>query len=113
MLLCSQGSNKSLGAALLRVAGALIVATWFVFHVRAENTIPPLNLDWFTATVPNNPRPKTPPAKAPLAIPVQEPYCEYGVGPCGGTCLEESGKRWYCPPTAVPCYQRGQHCTCE
>ena len=74
---------------MLRAAGALIVATWFVFQVRAENTIPPLNLNWFTATVPNNPPSKTPPAKPPLAIPVQEPYCEYGVGPCGGTCLEE------------------------
>ena len=44
---------------------------------------------------------------------VQEPYCELGYGPCGGACNEEGNKPWDCPPETVPCYQRGQRCTCE
>ncbi len=44
---------------------------------------------------------------------VQEPYCEMGYGTCGGACNEEGKKPWDCPAETVPCYQKGQHCTCE
>jgi len=44
---------------------------------------------------------------------VQEPYCEMGYGNCGGACNEEGKQPWDCPADALPCYQRGQHCTCE
>jgi hypothetical protein len=44
---------------------------------------------------------------------VQEPYCELGNGTCGGTCNEEGKKPWDCPAETMPCYQRGQRCTCE
>jgi len=44
---------------------------------------------------------------------VQEPYCEMGNGPCGGACNAEGKQPWDCPDDALPCYQRGQRCTCE
>jgi hypothetical protein len=44
---------------------------------------------------------------------VQEPYCELGYGTCGGACSEEGKKPWDCPAETLPCFQRGQHCTCE
>jgi hypothetical protein len=44
---------------------------------------------------------------------VQEPYCEMGYGTCAGACNEEGKKPWDCPAETVPCYQKGQHCTCE
>jgi hypothetical protein len=49
----------------------------------------------------------------PLVLPVQEPYCELGYGACGGQCNEAGKKPWDCPAEALPCHQRGQHCTCE
>jgi hypothetical protein len=70
-----------------------------------------LKLNWFTMTVPK-PKPRQH-QKKPVAIQVQEPYCEFGAGACGGMCSEESGKHWDCERDTMPCYQRGQHCTCE
>jgi hypothetical protein len=49
----------------------------------------------------------------PGALFVQEPYCELGYGTCGGACNEEGKQPWDCPAETLPCYQRGQHCTCE
>jgi hypothetical protein len=49
----------------------------------------------------------------PHKVLVQEPYCELGYGTCGGQCSEAGKKPWDCPSQALPCYQRGQHCTCE
>ncbi len=92
---------------MLRAALALILVTCLVSQADAENTTPAQNWN-VVAIVPTRPM-----TKPPEALQVQEPYCEYGVGPCGGTCLEESGKRWDCPQNALPCYQRGQHCICE
>jgi hypothetical protein len=44
---------------------------------------------------------------------VQEPYCELGYGTCGGACNEEGKKPWDCAAETLPCYQKGQRCTCE
>jgi hypothetical protein len=44
---------------------------------------------------------------------VQEPYCEFGYGTCGGACSEEGKQSWDCPAETLPCFQKGQHCTCE
>jgi hypothetical protein len=98
---------------MLRAVQALIIVSWLISQAYAQDTIPSLNLklDWFTKAVPK-PEPPKPPKKT-EAIQVQEPYCEFGAGACGGMCSEESGKRWNCEPTAIPCYQRGQHCACE
>jgi hypothetical protein len=95
---------------MLRAVRALIVVSWLISQAYAQDTIPSLNLklDWFTKTVP---KPKPP--KKPEAIQVQEAYCEFGAGACGGMCSEESGKHWDCESGTMPCYQRGQHCTCE
>jgi hypothetical protein len=49
----------------------------------------------------------------PAPILVQEPYCELGNGPCGGACNEEGKKPRNCPAETLPCYQKGQRCTCE
>ena len=62
---------------------------------------------WAAVIIPKGGRPTSP------AIPVQDPYCEYGVGPCGGTCNEEGGKTWNCLAIQLPCYKGGGHCTCE
>jgi hypothetical protein len=43
----------------------------------------------------------------------EEPYCELGYGTCGGACNEEGKKSWDCPAETMPCYQKGQRCTCE
>jgi hypothetical protein len=93
---------------MLRAALALILLTCLVFQADAESTAAAQRWIVVTSTVPVRPM-----TRPPEAIRVQEPYCEFGVGPCGGTCIEESGKRWYCGSNAIPCYQRGQHCTCE
>jgi hypothetical protein len=92
---------------MLRVTQALILVMSLLSQVHAENTAPALSWN-VIAIVPTRPM-----TKPPEAIPVQEPYCEFGAGACGGMCSEESGKRWSCEPAAIPCYQRGQHCTCE
>ena len=91
---------------MLRVAQALIVMS-LLSQVHAENTAPAQRWN-VIAIVPTRPM-----TRPPEATQVQEPYCEFGVGPCGGTCNEEGGKHWDCEPTAIPCYQRGQHCVCE
>jgi hypothetical protein len=52
-------------------------------------------------------------ADPPAPLFVQEPYCELGYGACGGACNEEGKKPWNCPAGTLPCYQKGQHCTCE
>jgi hypothetical protein len=44
---------------------------------------------------------------------VQEPFCEFGYGTCGGACSEEGKKPWDCPAKTVPCFQKGQHCSGE
>ena len=49
---------------------------------------------------------------APSLFLVQEPYCPFGIGPCGGKCGEDGRKEWDCPADAIPCYQQG-HCQCE
>jgi hypothetical protein len=98
---------------MLRGVQSLILVTFLMSEAYAQNAIPSLNLklNWFTTTVPK-PKPRRHPKK-PVAIQVQEPYCEFGAGTCGGMCSEESGKHWDCESGTMPCYQRGQHCTCE
>jgi hypothetical protein len=54
-----------------------------------------------------------PGADLPRPLFVQEPYCEFGNGPCGGACNEEGKQPWDCPAETVPCYQKGQRCSCE
>lgn len=56
--------------------------------------------------------PRTIAPKFPAIIRVQEPYCEYGVGVCGGACSEDGGKHWTCGAEELPCYTLG-HCKCE
>jgi hypothetical protein len=92
---------------MLRATLALMLVTCLAVQAHAENTAPPQSWN-VVATAPM--RPMTKPREA---IQVQEPYCEFGVGPCGGTCNEEGGKHWNCEPAEIPCYQRGQHCVCE
>jgi hypothetical protein len=93
---------------MLRGVQALILLTCLMSQAHAENTTQRESWNAVTATIPLRPM-----TRPPEAIQVQEPYCEFGVGPCGGTCNEEGGKHWDCESTAIPCYQRGQHCTCE
>jgi len=57
--------------------------------------------------------PKTKVPWKPAILLVQEPYCELGIGACGGQCLQEDKKKWDCPAEALPCYHNGQRCTCE
>jgi hypothetical protein len=52
-------------------------------------------------------------ADVPGPLFVQQPYCELGYGACAGACNEEGKKPWDCPAETLPCYQKGQHCTCE
>jgi hypothetical protein len=92
---------------MLRAMQALILVSCLVSQAHAENTAPARNWN-VIAIVPTRPM-----TRPPEATQVQEPYCEFGVGPCGGTCNEEGGKHWDCAGTEIPCYQRGQHCVCE
>jgi hypothetical protein len=78
-----------------------------VAYAHAEDIIP--RLSW---SVVNSPALRSIAPKAPEIIQVQEPFCEYGVGLCGGTCNEDGGKHWDCASTELPCYQLG-HCKCE
>jgi hypothetical protein len=89
---------------MLRTAQALILATVCLSLARAEEPRPER---WsVVTTVPHGSA-----LHGPL-IKVQEPYCEYGVGVCGGSCAEDGGKRWDCAATELPCYTLG-HCKCE
>jgi hypothetical protein len=65
-------------------------------------------LNWAAISIPLGNLPSQP-----HRVLVQEPYCELGYGSCGGQCSEAGKKPWDCPSQALPCYQRGQHCTCE
>jgi hypothetical protein len=94
---------------MLRGVLCIVTAIWLVPGASAEiaaerSTV----LNWASFIVPEISRPKTQ-----NIIRVQEPYCEYGVGPCGGACNEEGGKTWNCLLTELPCYQRGGRCKCE
>ncbi len=102
-----RGSIESWGDPLmLRTVAPLIMVTFLLLQAHAEEamTMP----QWSAATAP----PRSPILKSPEVIRVQEPYCEYGVGTCGGTCSEEGGKRWACASEELPCYQLGR-CKCE
>lgn len=89
---------------MFRAAKAVILATVFLSQATAEETQP---ARWsIVTTVPQSAAPSQPIVK------VQEPYCEYGVGVCGGSCSEDGGKRWDCTATELPCYTLG-HCKCE
>ena len=85
---------------------AMMMAPLLLSHAHAEGDIPGPRWGAVTAA-PNSLR-----SGSPEIIPVQEPFCEYGVGPCGGTCSEEGGKRWACASNELPCYQLGR-CKCE
>src|SRR5258708_30993575 len=109
MLFVADAEQGALGEiAMLRAMQTLVVWSCLALQAHAESATLVQGWEEATATVSTIVVPK--PAEA---IPVQEPYCEYGVGPCGGSCNEESGKHWDCPQNALPCYQLGQHCTCE
>ncbi len=49
----------------------------------------------------------------PSAAGDDEPYCEMGVGSCGGKCSDEGGKQWDCTKDEIPCFHNGGHCSCE
>jgi hypothetical protein len=91
---------------VLRAVKALLLVTFFISHACAEDVM--LLPRWSAITA----APKGPASKSPAVIRVQEPYCGYGVGLCGGTCSEDGGKHWDCASTELPCYQLG-HCKCE
>ncbi|HZV21717.1 MAG TPA: hypothetical protein VE986_09255 [Hyphomicrobiales bacterium] len=86
----------------------LVFAMWFAGNAAAQTGQTPAASNWAAVTIPESSWPK---GEGPIRV--QDPYCEMGVGPCGGTCNEEGGKHWNCLPTALPCYQRGGRCTCE
>lgn len=67
---------------------------------------------WSRLTEEQPPPRKEKKPKRSTAAPAKEPYCEFGVGPCGGTCNQEDGKSWSCLAKELPCYQRGR-CSCE
>jgi hypothetical protein len=94
---------------MLRIAQTLIAVSCLLSNAHAQEISAPQGLRLITVAVPKMPITKRPPA-----IQVQEPYCEFGVGPCGGLCIEEEGKKtWDCPKNALPCFLRGGHCSCE
>jgi hypothetical protein len=92
---------------MLRATQALILVICLVIETYAEDTAPLQSWN-VVAIVPARPM-----RRPPEAIQVEEPYCEYGVGPCGGSCNEEAGKHWDCGKNTMPCYQSGQRCKCE
>jgi len=91
---------------MLRAVKAVIMVTFLLSQAFAEETAPTPHWGAVTAA------PESAAPKSPDVIRVQEPFCEYGVGTCGGTCSEEGGKHWDCASTELPCYQLG-HCKCE
>ncbi len=86
-----------------RTVKTVIVMTFLLSHAHAEDVI---------STSPWSAAAAVPGGLTSGVIRVQEPFCEYGVGPCGGTCSEEGGKQWACAGGEMPCYQLG-HCKCE
>ena len=91
---------------MLRAFKAVMMVPFLLSQAHAEEAAPPPQWGVVTAA-PNSSR-----SEDPEVIRVQEPFCEYGVGPCGGLCSEEGGKRWACASTELPCYQLGR-CKCE
>ncbi len=89
---------------MLRTMTIVLAATVSVSLAHSQELS---SLTWAATTLPKISRSKTP-----LMLLIQEPYCESGVGDCGGQCSEDGGKRWQCPATALPCYRPGR-CTCE
>jgi hypothetical protein len=97
-----RGSNlvartRGLMAAMFRegmrcAAGTLVIAVCLLVQAQAQDTAP---------LTPVNPQD------------IQDPDCEFGVGPCGGTCNEEGGKHWNCLAMQLPCYKGGGRCACE
>jgi hypothetical protein len=92
---------------MLRAVATVIMVTFMLPQAHTEEAIPPA-LRWSAVTSP----PRSAISTNPDVIHVQEPFCEYGVGPCGGTCSEEGGKHWACATNEMPCYQLGR-CKCE
>ena len=92
---------------MLRTVTTVIMMTFIPPQAHTEEAIAPSPY-WSAITS----APGSAIAKSPEVIRVQEPFCEYGVGPCGGTCSEEGGKHWVCATTEMPCYQLGR-CKCE
>jgi len=88
---------------LLRATVISLALLWLAPAPYAQDAPPPAAAE---QRPPNTKKPKKAPAAA------QDPYCELGAGPCGGTCNQEDGKSWNCPAAELPCYQRG-HCKCE
>jgi hypothetical protein len=96
---------------MLRAIGAIIVLTCLSSQTNAEEITWSFS-SWFAPIV----TPNKPISKPPQTMPVQlkkEPTCDFGVGPCGGTCNEEHRKPWTCKPTELPCYKEGGRCKCE
>ena len=91
---------------MLRTVTTVIMVTFTLCQAHTEEAIP--GQRWSAVTS----APRGSIAKSPAVIRVQEPFCEYGVGICGGTCSEEGGKHWVCASGELPCYQLG-HCKCE
>jgi hypothetical protein len=92
---------------MLRGVLLITLATWLASSALAETPADrSVSLNWAAVIIRENRQ------ETPGPIRVQDPYCDYGVGPCGGTCNEEGGKHWNCLSTELPCYRRG-HCSCE
>ena len=91
---------------MLPTVKTVIMVTSLLSQAHTEEVIPTPHWSAVTAAPGNSI------SKSPEVIRVQEPFCEYGVGPCGGTCGEEGGKHWVCASNEMPCYQLG-HCKCE
>ena len=98
---------------MLRAVGAFIIVVCSACPAGAEEIVSPLGHTWSAAIA----APKKPVSKPAEAIPVQlqddDPFCAYGVGPCGGTCNEENRKPWKCLAAELPCYKSGGRCKCE
>lgn len=90
----------------MRYAFAVALQALLLLNAYAEEA-PPAPWPSVVAITPRSIAPKFP-----AIIRVQEPYCEYGVGVCGGACSEEGGKRWDCGAEELPCYTLG-HCKCK
>ncbi len=95
-----------------RAIGAFIIVIGLTSHADAEETTLFPDFRWSAAII----TPKKAISKPPQAIPVQlqdDPICDFGVGPCGGTCNEEGKKPWKCLSVELPCYKPGGRCKCE
>jgi hypothetical protein len=89
----------------------IVLAALLISEAHAEGSVLQ-NFSWITTTVPKKITPKPPEKTSPVIKVQDDAYCENGVGPCGGQCSEESGKKWECAATEIPCFHMSR-CSCE